>query len=110
MIKPNETRVFTFTFFSSLPGQFHSQYYLETDPKLPEALPLIELSGYAVVEDENLEKYNSRSPRRYQFDEEIKNLHVHRFCEEVVDDIFDRVKTPTPPLPDYSVQANRQKE
>lgn len=62
VIKPGETRVFTFTFFSSLPGQFHAQYYLETDPKLPEALPLVELSGYAVVEDENLEKYNSRSP------------------------------------------------
>lgn len=56
VIKPGEQKTYTFTFYSTLPGQFHAQYYIDTDPKLPEELPPIELSGFAVVSDKNIEK------------------------------------------------------
>lgn len=35
---------------------------------------------------------------------------MDRFCSEIVEDIFEHVKTPTPPLPDYNVEANRERE
>jgi hypothetical protein len=39
-----------------MPGQFHSRYYVETEPRLLEELPQVELSGFAVVQDVNYQK------------------------------------------------------
>lgn len=35
---------------------------------------------------------------------------MERFCSEIVEDVFEKVRTPTPPLPDYRVLENRIRE
>jgi hypothetical protein len=40
----------------------------------------------------------------------VLNLNVERFCSEVVEDIFEKVKTPIPPRPDFTVPENRAVE
>jgi hypothetical protein len=40
----------------------------------------------------------------------VLNLNVERFCAEVVEDIFEKVKTPIPPRPDFTVPENRAVE
>lgn len=54
VLNPNEEKNFTFTFHSDQPGHFHTNYIIETDPKLPEELPVIELSGYSILKDDNM--------------------------------------------------------
>ena len=71
---------------------------------------MVELSGYAVIDDRNLEKYYSTYIRRYDFDTNVLDYHVERFCSEILNDIFEDVKTPTPALPDYNVEENREAE
>lgn len=40
----------------------------------------------------------------------MRDYHVERFCSEIVEDVFQQVRTPTPPLPDYRILENRIRE
>jgi hypothetical protein len=56
IILPGEKKTYTFSFYATLPGQFFAKYIIETNPTMAEPLAQIELSGYSVIEDANLEK------------------------------------------------------
>jgi MYCBP-associated protein family len=56
MLRPGEHANFTFTFHSDNAGHFHSNFELETDPQLVNPLPIIELSGYAMLDDDKMDE------------------------------------------------------
>lgn len=40
----------------------------------------------------------------------IHDYHTTRICSELIEDVVDGVRTPTPPPPDFSLQENRERE
>ena len=48
--------------------------------------------------------------RRKRFDERIRSNHITRMCSELIEDVVGRVRTPTPPPPDFTLQENREIE
>jgi hypothetical protein len=48
--------------------------------------------------------------RRDKFSRRLVKLHKTRICREIVDEIVLKVRTPTPPPPDYKVYENREIE
>ena len=56
-----------------------------------------------MLEDSNIEN-------REDFDKRLLDCHVNRFVSEIVGDVVDRVKTPTPTPPDYGLYKERLRE
>lgn len=95
VIKPGEQKKFVFAFLSKITGIFNQEMMLECEPPTVIALPKLKLSGHSIDQD-NLKEW------RTQLDVSSYNEHVRKLMGEYVTDILDRVKTPTPPLPDLT--------
>jgi len=92
ILKPGESKIFTFSFRSERPGMYQEEWELLTEPLLLNALPLINLSGISTQGDSFIDV---REQFEVKFNEEITAQNAN----EVFEEIFDRVKTPTPPAP-----------
>lgn len=71
---------------------FFEEWELLTEPLLLQALPMVNLSGIAIQEDEYVQT-------RQNIENEFEAIFVEQNATEIFEDVFDRVKTPTPPLP-----------
>ena len=93
ILKPGESKTFTFSFLSDKVGMFNQEWELLTEPLLINSLPMLSLSGIAVEEDKLAKK-------RAEFWKEFEQNFVQRDASETLDTLIDRVKTPPKAAPD----------
>jgi hypothetical protein len=93
VIKPGESKKFIFAFISKITGIFNEEWLLKCEPPTIQHLPNLKLSGNAISED-NLKDW------RHTFDTQTYNHFIEKSMNEIVNDVVEAVKTPTPPLPD----------
>lgn len=87
ILKPGESKTFTFSFRSEKIGMFNEEWELLTEPLLMTSLPMLQLSGMALQEDQYAD-------RRDQFWEQFDTNFVQRDARETVYQLVDRIKTP----------------
>eukprot|EP01015_Nassula_variabilis_P025021 TRINITY_DN4834_c0_g1_i9.p1 TRINITY_DN4834_c0_g1~~TRINITY_DN4834_c0_g1_i9.p1 ORF type:complete len:271 (-),score=46.03 TRINITY_DN4834_c0_g1_i9:60-872(-) len=95
VLKPGETRRFYFSFISQIPGVFSENWILYSEPKTVQPLRPILLTGNALVEDEHISW-------RDELESLLNVKQRDTLVRETINDIVERVKTPTPPLPDLN--------
>jgi hypothetical protein len=86
-LKPGETKTFIFSFRSEKPGIFSEEWELLTEPQLLEPVPVLNLSGMAVKEDEHV---NGRQSLNERFEKEL----VHQASGDIVQEVVGEVRTP----------------
>lgn len=94
-MKPGETFKFIFSFRSRVPGVFQEKWTVVTDPPCLNELTPVHLSGHAIEDDPHVEWRN-------EMDIKLDRRHINKWCREYVSDVVERVRTPTPPLPDLN--------
>ncbi|CAK77947.1 unnamed protein product (macronuclear) [Paramecium tetraurelia] len=95
VIKPGERIKFVFSFLSKQAGVFNEEWELKCEPPCLTQLPNLKLTGIAFIDDE-------LTNGRKEFQKQVKNKFALKIATEIVDDIFEEVKTPPPPKPDLS--------
>eukprot|EP00742_Colponemidia_sp_Colp-10_P003426 GILJ01003647.1.p1 GENE.GILJ01003647.1~~GILJ01003647.1.p1 ORF type:complete len:975 (-),score=186.14 GILJ01003647.1:142-2760(-) len=90
VLLPGQSKSFKFSFLSSIPGVFTEIWSLFTSPGLLHPIDDLVLHGTATVEDENVDK-------RRRFDDELSLKDAMHTVEEIIGDLLERVRTPTPP-------------
>jgi hypothetical protein len=94
-LKPGESKKFTFTFRSLTAGVYVEEWELLTDPMLHTPLPKLSLSGMAIKEEEYVKE-------RQDLSDKLIKQSADNTAMEILNDVIEAVKTPTPPLPDMS--------
>ena len=89
---PKESKTFTFSFRSTKIGMFFEEWRILTEPHCLEPLPVITLNGVSIEEETELNEIDA-------MDAEVARVNQKNFIDEVMQDLVDRVRTPTPPLP-----------
>ena len=92
-MNPGENVDFFFSFISKNSGIYSEQYIFSFEPRANIEFPVITLTGNALVEDE----LKTLREALIQTFKEQKNQYQ---INELIQDITDGIKTPTPPLPD----------
>ncbi|CAD8058113.1 unnamed protein product [Paramecium primaurelia] len=95
VIKPGERIKFVFSFLSKQAGVFNEEWELKCEPPCLTQLPNLKLTGISFIDDE-------LTNGRKEFQKQIKNKFALKIATEIVDDIFEEVKTPPPPKPDLN--------
>lgn len=90
---PKESKTFTFSFRSTIPGMFFEEWEIITEPVCLQPLKVLTLNGISIEEETEIDELQ-------RFDKEVGEINQNHFIDEIVDDIIDRVRTPTPPLPE----------
>ncbi len=97
---PQEKKTFVFTFRSEKEGIFYEEWQLHTIPELPIKLPAIQLNGVALKYDCDELKYRAfKNCRRKLISDRIEDHAKHTLAKEIIDDLVEAVRTPTPPPP-----------
>ena len=81
---------------------YFEEWELLTEPALLSPLPLINLSGMAVKED-------TLGGEREKIEKVFNRQYVDHMADEMFEDMFCEVKTPTPDAPDMRDPATFQK-
>lgn len=89
---PGQEKVFTFSFRSTNLGIFNEEWELLTEPALLTPLPVLSMSGIAIEDETDLAELAA-------LDAELETQDNNHMYEEILEDIVDAVKSPTPPLP-----------
>merc|ERR1719379_2564631 len=92
---PGEQKLCTFAFLSSIAGSFTDTWHLATEPAL--ATPLEDLVVYGLCTQQDLFVED-----RLRFAEQMRDIQLEHVVHEMVNDVVLRVKTATPPPPDFS--------
>lgn len=106
ILKPGESKTFTFSFRSQKVGMFNEEWELLTEPLLMNTLPVLALSGIALEPDHYAE-------RRQEFWSQFEDKFIQRDARETVYEMVDRIKTPEqeePNMRDPSVFAEKFEE
>lgn len=90
---PKETKTFTFSFRSTKPGMFFEEWEILTEPCCLEPIQKLTLNGISIEPEIDLVEID-------RLDNEVAQVNESNFIKEIMQDLFDRVRTPTPPLPD----------
>ena len=90
---PKESKTFTFSFRSISPGMFFEEWEIVTEPVCLQPLKLLTLNGISIEEETDVVEIE-------RMDNEVAGINEKNFFSEIMDDIVDRVRTPTPPLPE----------
>jgi hypothetical protein len=90
---PKESKTFTFSFRSTLPGIFFEEWEVITEPMCIQPLKMLTLNGISIEEETDVVEIE-------RLDSEVAQINEKNFFSEIMDDIVDRVRSPTPPLPD----------
>lgn len=98
MIKPGERIKFVFSFLSKVTGIFNEEWELKCEPPCTNDIPTLKLTGSAYLSDQLTE-------HRKTFHEEIRKNFSLKVATEVIEDVFEEVKTPPPPKPDLEDPA-----
>jgi hypothetical protein len=86
-LKPGEAKTFIFNFRSEKPGIYSEEWELLTEPQLLEAVPILNLSGMAVKEDDFID---ARRDLNTRFEKEL----VHQASGDIVQEVVGEVRTP----------------
>jgi len=92
---PGEQKLCTFAFLSSIAGSFTDTWHLATEPAL--ATPLEDLVVYGLCTQQDLFVED-----RLRFAEQMRDIQLEHQVHEMVNDVVLRVKTATPPPPDFT--------
>lgn len=90
---PKESKTFTFSFRSTVPGMFFEEWEILTEPRCLQPLKILTLNGISIEEETDLREID-------RLDDEVSNINEKNYFKEIMDDIIDRVRTPTPSLPE----------
>jgi hypothetical protein len=90
---PKESKTFTFSFRSTVPGMFFEEWEIVTEPVCLQPLKVITLNGVSIESETDLVEIE-------RLDNEISRINDKNFFREIMDDVIDRVRPTTPPLPD----------
>lgn len=86
-IKPGESIIFPFSFFSQIPGFFSEEYEFRCQPTPQNTIPLIKLEGKAFVVDQF-------AAARMQLSSDLNTNYIDKCVREIISDIIDAVKSP----------------
>lgn len=89
---PKETKTFTFSFRSTKPGMFFEEWEILTEPSCLEPIQKLTLNGVSIEPETDLDEID-------RLDNEVFKINQTNFFNEIMLDILDGVRTPTPPLP-----------
>lgn len=87
ILKPGESKTFTFSFRSAKVGMFNEEWELLTEPLLMNSLPMLSLTGISLQTDQYADK-------RDQFWQQFETTFINRDARETVYDLVDRIKSP----------------
>lgn len=90
---PKQSKTFTFSFRSTVPGMFFEEWEIITEPALLKPLPVLTLNGISIEDQTQLQEIEN-------FDQEVAEINDKQFFQEIMDDVIEKVRTPTPPLPE----------
>lgn len=88
---PKESKTFTFSFRSTIPGIFNEEWEILTEPQCLQPLKVLTLNGISIEKETELEEIDA-------MDLEVAKVNQKNFINEVMQDLLDKVRTPTPPL------------
>ena len=100
---PKETKTFTFSFRSEELGIYFEEWEVVTEPALIKPLKVLSLTGISIQDQTHIKAIEN-------YDEEVAFVNQNRFFDEIMNDVIDRVRTPTPPLPEMETPEVFAKE
>merc|ERR1719271_2210437 len=92
---PGEHKLCTFAFLSNVAGSFTDTWTLATEPTLSSPLEDLVVYGLCTQQDLFVED-------RLRFAEQMRDIQLEHIVHEMVNDVVLRVKTATPPPPDFT--------